>query len=74
MVTALKNAYVGAPGWLSWLKCPTLTQVMNSWFVSSSPTLGSVLTAQNLELTLDSVSSPLSAPLPIALCLSLKTK
>ena len=43
---------------------PTSAQVMISQFVSSSPTSGSVLTAQNLEPTSDSVSPPLSLPLP----------
>ena len=38
-----------------------LAQVMVSWFMSSSPTLGSLLTAQSLEPASDSVS-PLSAP------------
>ena len=42
--------------------CPTLAQVMISWFMSSSPTLGSVLTAQSLEPALDSVSPFLSNP------------
>ena len=39
--------------WDAWVaqlvKHPTSAQVMISWFVSSSPALGSVLTAQNLE-------------------------
>ena len=40
----------GAPGWLSWLSTQLLilAQVMISHFVRLSPTLGSVLTAQNL--------------------------
>ena len=50
--------------WGAWVaqcvKRPTSTQVMISWFVSSSPTLGSVLTAQSLEPTSDSVSLSLS--------------
>ena len=37
---------------------------MISWFVGSSPTSGSVLTAQSLDPASDSVSSPLSAPSP----------
>ena len=41
----------------------TLVQVMISQFVSSSPTLGSVLTAQSLKPALDSVS-PSLCPLP----------
>ena len=39
----------------------TSAQVMISPFVSSSPTLGSVLTAQSLEPVSDSVSPSLSA-------------
>ena len=53
------------------VKSPTLAQVMVSWFVSSSPTWGSVLTAQSLEPASDSVSPSLSAPSPLTLCLSL---
>ena len=53
---------------------PTSVQVMISWFVSSSPTSGSVLTAQSLEPASDSVSPSLSAPLPLMLCLSLCQK
>ena len=51
----------------------TSTQVMISWFVSSSPGLGSVLTAQSLGPASDSVSPSLSAPPPlcsVSLCLS----
>ena len=48
----------------------TSAQVMISWFVSSSPALGSVLTAQTLEPALDSVSPSLSVPPLLALCLS----
>ena len=43
-----------------WVKCPISAQVMISQLVSSSPTLGSVLTAQSLELASDSVSASLS--------------
>ena len=43
----------------------TLAQVMISQFVGSSPASGSVLTAQSLEPSLDSVSPSLSSlPLP----------
>ena len=49
---------------------PTWAQVMISGFVGSSPTSGSVLTAQSLELALDSVS-PLSLSAPPLLTLSL---
>ena len=54
----------------------TSAQVMISQSVSSSPTSGSVLTAQSLEPASDSVSS--SLPLPhlhsVSLSLSLKNK
>ena len=40
----------------------TSAQVTSSWFMSSSPTLGSVLTAQSLEPASDSVSPSLSLP------------
>ena len=56
------------------VKHPTLAQVMISWCMSSSPALGSVLTAQSLEPASDSVSTSLSAPPPLMLCLSLKNK
>ena len=42
---------------------PTLAQVMISQFVSSRPVWSSVLTAQTLELSSDSVSPLLSLPL-----------
>ena len=51
--------------------CPTSAQVVVSRFVSLSPASGSVLTARSLEPALDSVSSPLSAPPPLVLCLCL---
>ena len=49
------------------IKHPTLVQVMILWSVSSSPTSGSVLTAQSLEPALDSVFPSLSAP-PLLAC------
>ena len=52
----------------------TLAQVMISWFVSSSPALGSVLTVESLEPTLDSMSPSLSVPPLLTLCLSLSQK
>ena len=52
----------------------TSAQVTISRFVSSSPTSGSVLTAQRLEPALDSVSPSLSAPPPLVLCLSVSLK
>ena len=42
----------------------TSAQVMTSPFLGSSPTSGSVVTAQGLEPVLDSVSPSLSLPLP----------
>ena len=56
------------------VKCLTLAQAMISLFVSSSPVLGSVLTAQSLESASDSGSPSLSAPHPVMLCLSLSQK
>ena len=56
------------------VKHPTLAQVMISQFVGSSPTLGSVLTAQGLEPVSDSVFPSLSAPPALTLCLSLSNK
>ena len=47
----------------------TLAQVMISGFVGSSPTSGSVLTAQSQEPDSDSVSPPLSTPPLLMLCL-----
>ena len=52
----------------------TSTQVMISWFVSSSPSSCSMLTAQSLEPASDSVSPSLSAPPLLVLCLSLSLK
>ena len=66
------------PPWGAWVaqsvKRPTSAQVTISRYVSSSPTSGSVLTAQSLELVSDSVSPSLSDPLPFMLCLSLSQK
>ena len=53
------------------VKLPTSAQVIISQSVSSSPASGCVLlTAQSLEPASDSVSPLLSAPPPLALCLS----
>ena len=52
---------------------PLQTQLI-SWFVSSSPASGSVLTAQSLEPVSDSVSPSLSDPPPFMLCRSLSQK
>ena len=50
--------------WGTWVaqlvKRLTLAQVMISWFMSSSPASGSVLTAHSLEPALDSVFPSLS--------------
>ena len=53
-----------------------MAQVMTSQFVGSSPASDSVLTARSLELALDSVSPPFSAPplLMLRPSLSLKNK
>ena len=65
-----------APGaWVAQsVEHPTSAQVMISWFMSLSQALGSVLTAQSLEPTSDSVSPSLSASPLFMLCLSLKNK
>ena len=71
----LKEMEENRGAWLAQsVKCPTSAQVMISWFVGSSPTSGSVLTAQGLELASDSVSPSLSAPPQLVLCLSLSVK
>ena len=49
------------PGLAQSVKCLTLAWVMISWFMSSSPASGSVLTAQSLKPASDSVSPSLSA-------------
>ena len=63
--------------WVAWVaqsvKQLTSAQVMISQFMSSSPPLGSVLTAQNLEPALDSVSPSLSAS-PLLMLFSLSQK
>ena len=53
---------------------PTLAQVKISQLMSSSPASGSVLTAQSLELALESVSLSLPLPRPCSVCLSLSLK
>ena len=58
MLRSLRNQQGGA--WVAQLvKRPTSAQVMISRSVSSSPTSGSVLTAQSLEPVSDSVSPSL---------------
>ena len=53
------------------VKRPTSAQVMISRSASSSPTSGSVLTAQSLEPASDSVSPSHSDPPLLMLCVSL---
>ena len=51
---------------------PTSAQVTISQFVGSSPTWGSVPTAQSLEPASDAVSPSLSPPPPLMLCFCLE--
>ena len=61
--------YIIMGAWVTQLvKCLTLAQVMISQFVSSSPASGSVLTAQSLEPTSDSVSPTVTTPPLLTLC------
>ena len=53
---------------------PTSAQVTISWFVSSSPASGSVLTARSLQPASGSVSPSLSTPPLLVLCLSVFQK
>ena len=67
----LKSSYEGR--WMAQLvERMTSAQVMISWFVSSSPASGSVLTAQSLEPALDSVSPCPSPTPPLVLSVSQK--
>ena len=61
--SAIKKKTVGTPGWLSRLSVRLLVfaQVMASQFVSLSPALGSILTAQSL-LGILSLSLSLCTP------------
>ena len=67
-----------AETWGAWVaqsvKRLTSARVMISRSMSSSRTLGSVLTAQSLEPVSNSVSPSLSAPPLLTLCLCLKNK
>ena len=59
---------MGRGTWVAQLvKHLTSAQVMISQLVSSSPSLGSVLTAQSLEPASDCVSPSLSLSLPLSL-------
>ena len=67
-ISYMKLTSCGA--WVAQLvKHLTSAQVMVSWSVTSSPTLGCVLTAQSLEPASDSLSFSLSAPPLLMLCL-----
>ena len=65
-INRLKGAWVAQS-----VKRPTSAQVMTYWSVGSSPTWGSVLTAQRPGPTSDAASPSLSAPPPLTLCFSL---
>ena len=56
------------------VECPILAQVVISWFVGSSLTQSSVLTARSLEPASDSVSLSLCPSPAHAQSLSLKNK
>ena len=73
-LTFLKGVFLQGRLGGSVVERPTSVPAMISPFVSSSPALGSVLTAQSLEPVSDSVSPSLSAPFPLMLCLSLSQK
>ena len=80
-LTSMENLKCEMCAWMAQLvECPTLAQVMISWFVGSSPTSGSGLTAQSLEPVSESVSPSLfpssahTLSLSLSLSLSLKNK
>ena len=66
-----KKSFPGGTWVAQSVEHPTSAQVMISWFVSSSPTSGSVLTAQSLEPAMDSVSHSFCPSPTHALSLSL---
>ena len=70
--SSFKSCYFGAPGWFCCLSVRflILAQVVISWFVGSSPTFVSVLTAWSLLCIL---SPPPSLPLPCLRSLSQNT-
>ena len=77
MGSILKRVSRNRGAWVAQLvERPTSAQVMISQFVSSSPTSGSVLTAQGLEPASDSVSPSLypSSARILSVSLSLKNK
>ena len=75
MPLASPNKDMAQDAWVAQrIKELTSAQVRVSRFVSSSPWPGSVLTAWSLETVSDSVSTSLSVPPLITLCLSLSQK
>ena len=60
----------GVTGWFNRLsvRLSVLAQVMISWFLSSRPASGPVLTAQSLEPASDPVTPPLPASPQLTLC------
>ena len=68
---AIKNWFFGGAWVAQSVQCLTSAQVMISRFGSSSPTWGSMLTAQSLEPASDSGSPSLSLSAPPLLSLSL---
>ena len=69
--TAVKDIDYGGAWVAQSIKRLTSGQVMISQFVGLSPASSSVLTVRSLDPALDSVSSSLSAPPLLALCVSL---
>ena len=66
-----KSAYTRGAWAAQWVKGRTSAQVRISRFVSSSPALGSVLTAPSLGPASASVSPTSVCPTPLTFCLSL---
>ena len=64
----------GRPWVAQLVQRPALAQVTISQFVGSSPSSGSVLTAQSLEPASDSVPASFSGSLLFVLCLCLSQK
>ena len=67
----VKNKNLWGPWVAQSVKGLTSAQAIISQFMSSSPTFGSVLTAQSLKPASDPVPPSLSIPLLLPLCLSL---
>ena len=74
MLSVLKVQVTGGAWVVQSVEHPTSAQVMISGSVSSSPTSGSVLTAQSLEPASDSVFPSLSDPPLFMFCLLLSQK